>query len=137
MEKELDMSEKPTLEELRAGLAAVAETSPSGSRSVYSQIVELLPEIEMLKSKHRTDAEIVTELKKLGLEISLGTFTQYRMKAIRMRDGTKSLRKSKMKANSSKTVSSVVLTPSETASRPASGGKTSSALGHKISDSDL
>lgn len=131
------MNEKPTLEELRAGLAAVAEQAPATPRSVYSQIVELLPEIEALKSKHRTDAEIVTELRKLGLEISLGTFTQYRMKAIRMRDGTKSLRKPKVKANAPKPASNVVLTPSETAARPASGGKPSSALGHKISDSDL
>lgn len=71
------------IEDLRSFLREEAERGPTGKASTYEQVVALLPEIDALFARRRTRAEVRDLLASKGLEMSLGTFTQYYAKAKR------------------------------------------------------
>ncbi|MBB3938114.1 hypothetical protein [Aureimonas phyllosphaerae] len=89
--KGADTPTEVPIDDLRSFLREEAERGPTGKASTFDQVVALLPEIDALIARRRTRAEVRDLLASKGLEMSLGTFTQYYAKAKRQAEGTDTL----------------------------------------------
>lgn len=134
--------------ELRGFLREQINLAPSRKPTVYEAVKAVLPEIQELKARGKTDAEIRELLERMGVKLSLGTFRQYVRNAVKEAKGEPVKRtRGKAKAKSPAKTSQAPAKerpgpqPRSTAARdqvPTQGrAPASPALGHRMSNKDL
>lgn len=127
------------LGELKASLQEAAKAPAPRPPSVFETVKALLPEIDALKAKRWTDAQIRDRLSANGCEMALGTFRQYYQRASREVGGTSKRAKNNISGErKAKENANATPKPSELATAPrATTGEGKKNLGHKLGDDDV